>query len=128
MELVLKCAAVGIVSSLIALLLRRYHPELSFLLAAATVTVLLLACSAGLSALRDALDEVADMLQSSNSLLQPLLKCLGISAASRVGAGLCRDSSQAAMAAAVETVATVSAMLIAMPTILTMLRTIGGLL
>ena len=34
MELLIKCTAVGFFSSLAALLLKRYHPEISFLLVA----------------------------------------------------------------------------------------------
>lgn len=124
----MKCTAVGIIGSLTVLLLRRYHPELSFLLSTAAVTAILLSSAAVITGIRDNLQSIEQMLGSSAELLQPLIKCLGISAASRIGAGLCRDSSQTALASAVETVGVLCAVLVAMPTILTMIQTIGGIL
>ena len=128
MELVIKCAALGILASLTILLLRRYHPELSFLLSAAAVSVMLLSGTAAMKGIRDALQTVQETLGSSSELLQPVVKCLGISAAGRIGAGLCRDAAQAALASAVECIAVLCAMLVAVPTVLQMLRTIGGML
>ena len=52
MELLIKCTAVGFFSSLAALLLKRYHPEISFLLGAAAVVVILLAFSGVLDSLK----------------------------------------------------------------------------
>ena len=60
--------------------------------------------------------------------MRPMLKCLGIAAASRLGADLCRDASQAALASAVELAGTLCAVAVSMPMIFTMLTTIGGLL
>ena len=124
----MKCTAVGIVSSLAALLLRRYHPELALLLAAVTIAVLLLAGTEGFQNLREELKEAERLLGGSSELLQPMLKCLGISAVSRIGAGLCRDSAQAAIAGTIETLGVLSAAMVAMPVILRLLQTIGGML
>ncbi len=128
MELVSKCAALGIFSALAVLLLRRYHPELSFLLSAAAVAVMLLSGAAAAKRMGEELQAVKETLGNSAELLQPVVKCLGISAVSRIGSGLCRDAAQAALASAVETVGVLCAMLVAMPTVLHMLRTIGGML
>ena len=128
MELAFKCAALGMITSLTALLLRRYHPEYSFLLSVAAVTGILLSSASLISALQDALQSIKQALGASSELLLPLLKCLGISVVSKIGSGLCRDASQSALAAAVETVAVLSAMVIAMPTIASTIRTIGGIL
>ena len=128
MELIVKCAALGIFASLAVLLLRRTHPEMAFVLTAAAVTVLLLGSVAAMNSLREALLSMERILGSSAALLQPVVKCLGISAAAKIGAGLCRDAAQTALASAVETVGVLCAMLVAMPTILRMIQTIGGML
>ena len=44
MELVLQCTAAALLSAMTSLLLKRYHPELSFSLSALTLTLILLCC------------------------------------------------------------------------------------
>lgn len=128
MELLIKCTAVGFFSSLAALLLKRYHPEISFLLGAAAVVVILLAFSGVLDSLKKELEQMRQMMGDSASYLGPMVKCLGISVTTRIGAGFCRDASQGTLAAALELIGICAALLVAMPSILAMLRTIGGML
>ena len=128
MEVVIKCTAVCLFSSLIALMLRRYHPELSFALSAATLSVILLCGGVLLDRLMEGAREVGQMFGSDLVRLKPVLKCLGIAAVSKIGADLCRDASQAALAAAVELIGGLCAMAISLPMILSMLALIGGLL
>lgn len=128
MELIFKCAGAGILSAVCVLLLRRTTPEFSFALSAATVAVLLLAGTSLLGELLSALREMAGVLGAGSVELRPILKCLGIASVSRFGADLCRDASQGAVAAAVETVGSVCALAVAAPVMLSLLTTIGGLL
>ena len=128
MELLIKCTAVGFFSSLSALLLKRYHPELSFLLGAAAVAVILLAFSGVYESLKNELEQIQRLMGDSANYLGPMLKCLGISLTTRIGAGLCRDAAQGTLAAALELIGFCAALLVTMPSILAMLRTIGGLL
>ena len=98
MELVLQCTAAAIFSALTSILLKRYHPELSFSLSALTLALILLSCLRLLSNAGELLRSVRGALNVSADQLQPVLKCLGIAAVSRFGAGLCRDASQSALA------------------------------
>ena len=63
----------------------------------------------------------------ADTLLQPMLKCAGIAATSKLCAELCKDASQGAIAAAVEIAATLCATAVAMPVIMNMLNMIGGM-
>ena len=128
MELLMKCAALAVFSSLATLLVRRVNPEISFVLSAVTVTVLLLACGGVMDELLRALRETQLIFGTSAAELKPMLKCLGIAMASRFGADLCRDASQSALAAAVETAGSLCAAAVAMPVILSLMTTIGGML
>ena len=100
MELIVKCAGAAVLACAAALLLRRANPEFSFALAAATATVLLLAAASLLGELLRAFRELSAALGAGAYELRPVLKCLGIASVSRFGADLCRDASQAAVAAA----------------------------
>ena len=124
----MKCAALAVFSSLVTLLVRRVNPEISFVLSAVTVTVLLLACGGVMDELLRALRETQVIFGTSAAELRPMLKCLGIATASRFGADLCRDASQSALAAAVETAGSLCAAAVAMPVILSLMTTIGGML
>ncbi len=128
MELLIKCAALAIFSALSAMLVRRYNPELSFSLSAATAAVMLLACGSLLEKLLDGIREVEQIYGGSAPQLKPILKCLGIAATSRIGADLCRDASQSALASALETAGGLCAAAVAMPTILSVMTMIGGML
>ena len=124
----MKCTALAVFSSLVALMIRRLNPEISFALSTVTVVILLLACSAVLEELMRAIRETQLIFNTSAAEIRPMLKCLGIAMASRFGADLCRDASQSALASTVETVGSLCAAAVAMPLILSLMTTIGGMI
>ena len=131
----MKCAALAVFSSLVTLIIRRVNPELSFALAGVTTAVLILACAGVMDELLSALRETQLIFGTSAAEFRPMLKCLGIAIASRFGADLCRpfgficrDASQSALAAAVEMVGSLCAAAVAMPVIISLMTTIGGML
>ena len=128
MELLMKCAALAVFSALVILMIRRMNPELSFALSAVTVVVLLLSSGGVMDELLEALRRAQQIFGTSAAELLPMLKCLGIAFISKAGADLCRDASQSALAAAVETAGSLCAAAVAMPMILSLMTTIGGML
>ena len=128
MELLMKCAALAVFSSLVTLMIRRINPELSFALTGVTAAILMLACGGIMDEILHALRETQLIFGTSAAEFRPMLKCLGIAIASRFGADLCRDASQSALAAAVEMVGSLCAAAVAMPVILSLMTTIGGML
>ncbi|MBR4548656.1 MAG: hypothetical protein IKO83_01900 [Oscillospiraceae bacterium] len=128
MDILVKASALLLVSSLIGLLIRRNSPELSLLINLASVTVVfLLSCSVA-GDIRNALDKVSRLTQSAGTYTYPVLKCLAIAALTRVSSELCRDASQGAASSAVELMGTLCALSVAMPLIMSVVQTIGGLL
>jgi len=124
----MKCTALAVFSAVTILLIRRVNPEMSLLISAATVIVILLSCAALLRELMDSMKSMAQIFGSQLVETRPILKCLAIAAISRLGADLCRDASQSALAAAVETAGSLCAAAVAMPAILALMTTIGGML
>ena len=122
MELVLQCTAAAIFSALTSLLLKRYHPELSFSLSALTMALVLLCCLRLCTGAADFVRSVRTALGADAGQLQPVLKCLGIAVVSRFGAELCRDASQSALAAAVETAGVICAAAVALPSVISMVN------
>ena len=124
----MKCAALAVFSSMVTLIIRRVNPELSFALAGVTTAVLILACAGVMDELLSALRETQLIFGTSAAEFRPMLKCLGIAIASRFGADLCRDASQSALASAVEMAGSLCAAAVAMPVIISLMTTIGGML
>ena len=124
----MKCAALAVFSALVILMIRRMNPELSFALSAVTVIVLLLSCGGIMDELLRSLRQAQQIFGSSAAEILPMLKCLGIAVTSKAGADLCRDASQSALASALETAGSLCAAAVAMPMILSLMTTIGGML
>ena len=122
MELVLQCTAAAIFSALTSLLLKRYHPELSFSLRALTLALILLSSLRLLSGAGELVKNVRSTLNVGAAQLQPVLKCLGIAAVSRFGSGLCRDASQSALASAIETAGLFCAAAVIVPSVLSLVN------
>ena len=61
-------------------------------------------------------------------MIRPVLKCLAIAIITKITSELCRDASQNTASAAIELLGTVCALSVAMPLIVSMLKTVGGLI
>ena len=128
MELLIKCTALALFSAISALLIRRINPELSLAISAAAAVVILLSAAMLLRELTDSMKELEHVFGSQIVQARPILKCLGIALISKFGSDLCKDASQSALAAAVETAGSLCAAAVAMPMILALMTTIGGML
>ena len=128
MEILAKCAAVGLFSTLVSLLIKRTNPELSLAVSAAAISAILFACLSLLQLFDAFVDESKRILASTVPELTPVIKCVGIAAVARFAASLCRDASNSALAGAVETAGSLCAAAVALPSILTILKMIGGLI
>lgn len=128
MELILKAAALALTAALIGIVLRRTNPELTLLLSICTVA-LIMGAAVGFA---KGFVELAETLQRifgvSELLIKPVVKCVAVAIITKMTSDLCRDSSQAAAASAVELAGTVCALCIIMPLLMSMLTTIGTMI
>lgn len=128
MDLLYKTAAAMLLASLMALLIRKTNPELALLINLMAVTLAFFAAGSYAFGIRDLSDTVKTMMHGKGNYVDPILKCVAVSFVTRISSDLCKDSAQSASASALEVLGTVCAMGIAMPLILNVLMTIGGLL
>lgn len=128
MDIVIRAAALALTAAVPGLLIRRKNPELTSLLSMAAIALILSAGLHALDGLRDLLKNVRTMLGGAESLLLPVLKCMGTAIVTRIASDLCRDASQSALASAIELTGSFCALGISLPLILVMLKQIGGLL
>lgn len=117
METLVRIAALCLVASVTASLLRRGSAELGLLLALATALLggaLLLGAIGELAALGD---ELVKLTGLAPSLFAPLVKVTAIALLVRVGGALCRDAGQSALASVLDTAGAICAMGCALPLI-----------
>lgn len=104
----------ALLASTVALMLRARNPEIALLAAAAGAVGLLLMAMPVLSGL---VEELRGLVPEgpARACFAPLLKVTGICLLARLGAELCRDAGEGAMAVKVELLGTVLALGAAMP-------------
>lgn len=124
MEVYLRCAALAVVGTLGALLLRRSDSELSVALSILAAVMTLLSCRILIEPMRDLFREFHQILGTSSTFVRPVLKCLMIALLARLCSALCKDTSQTVLAAAVEIAGTFSAAAVCVPYIVDMLHLI----
>lgn len=127
MGVILKAVAVGATGVVFTLLIKKSNPELSAALALLISTVILWMALELYSSVKDVLELARLGAELSGAYTAPVLKCVGIGIAARLGSELCKDSGQGAVAASVEICGTVCAVYTALPLIKTLLRMIEEL-
>lgn len=127
MELIIKAAALAVLSAIMSLLLKKHNPELSLILGAVTALGILISAMGLLNGLRELREQVTRIMGGAETLLSPVLKCLAIAIVTRIAADLCKDSAQNAAAAAVELAGTVGALTTVLPLLMNVLELIGGM-
>lgn len=128
MELIVKAAALALTAALIGIVLRRTNPELSLLLNICTVVLIMGAALGFAKSFTELAQTVQRIFGVSETLIKPVLKCVAVAIITKMTSDLCKDSSQAAAASAVELAGTVCALCIIMPLLMSMLTAIGGMI
>ncbi len=128
MEPMLRISAAAVCALLSCLLLKRTNPELAAALGMAAVGMILLAALNMGSGLKDLRDTLRDRFQLKETMMQPVLKCVATGIVTRLTADLCKDSSQNAVASAVEVAGSFCALGIIMPLLVSMLKMVGDFL
>ena len=128
MEIITRAAAAAVVGSILALLLRKYTPELSLTLALITGVVIVWISASVASQVTETLYQLADNGGIASIYVAPVMKCIGIGLITHLAAQVCRDSQQGSIASAVELCGTLCALYISLPLIQSLLSTVGKLL
>lgn len=115
MEQVTTMAAVCLLSSVLAVLLKKSNPEMALLLTGAAAFMGLILLSRSVEEITAFLREMVTMGGLLPELFAPLLKTAAIALISRISSDLCRDAGENAMASLVETAGAFGAILVSLP-------------
>ncbi len=123
----IKASAVGIAAGMIGLVIKKSNPELAAVLGAAAAVAICFAAVSFVSPLRELASLINSLTGSGELFIAPVMKCAAIAIVTKLASELCRDSSQSAVAAAVELAGSICALSVAMPLVISMLKTIGAM-
>lgn len=115
MEAVYKAGAVCLIGALLALILKKSSPDMAFLLVLAVVAVVLVWLQDTLRDVTAFLHRMAEASGLAPEVFVPLFKTVGIALISRLGAGLCRDAGEEALATLLEIAAAFGAIWVSLP-------------
>ena len=115
MDSIVRFTAVCVIGAVLALFVKKNSPDMGLMVALAVCAVVLASL---LIPVREILDLLRQMIEWSGlqeEVFMPLLKTLGIGLICRVGADLCRDAGQSAVASLVEMGGAFGAILVSVP-------------
>ena len=115
MEILWKCAALGISASLMGLALKKEREDQALLLGLAAAAMITSAAIQSLSTLELILRRAGEQSGLSPALTVPVLKSMGLALMGRFSAAVCRDAGQASAAAAVELASVCAILCVAAP-------------
>ena len=117
MEILMKISAAALLASCVCLVLKKNSPEIGFMLTA-------LVCVGGFALVSEILNPIKELIKTAGKLggisltmLNPLLKCLGIGIWAKMAGDICKDAGQGAMAGSIELGGAVCAVYCALPLI-----------
>ena len=115
MEGMVRVVAVAVATAVLSTVLRRYIPELAFLLVLCAGIWMLRTVMGGLNAVLLLMEELVSLSGMSEVLLEPVLKTVALSILTRITAELCRGAGEGGIAAFVESAGTVFALVASLP-------------
>lgn len=128
MEIVARAAAIAVVGSILALLLRRYASEQALLLTLVTGLLIVWISASVTAEMLAALRRLTEKSSLGAFYTAPVLKCVGIGIITHLAAQICRDAQQGSLGAAVELCGTLCALYVSLPLIESLFVTVDKLL
>ena len=127
MDIVIKGAAVGIISALCALLIKKSNQEIGLVIAIAASAVICTAAAELFGSISDLIRYAISKSGLSSAIFLPIIKCVGIAIIVNISASLCKDAGQAGIASAVDVLGAAAAVFTALPLIKSLIEIIGEL-
>ncbi len=122
MELLWKCAALGIAASLLGLAVRKEREDQALLLGLAAAGMIVTAAVQSLSGAEELLRRAGERAGLTTMLTVPVLKSLGLALLGRFSASVCRDAGQASAAFAVELATACAVLCVSLPLLQSLLE------
>ena len=123
-----KLAALAVLAALCALTIKKEVPSVALVLVLVAGVVILSQAVEGFSAVIGLVDELGMAAGLVPSVLEPVVKTVGVAILVKLSCAVCKDAGANAAAAFLETAGTAAALLVALPLVKTVFDTLKGLL
>ena len=127
MEVLIKAAAIALLSAACSLTIKSKNPEMSFTLAIICAVSVSCAAVGMLTDIADFVNEVLDNSGLPSAVFIPVIKCVGIAIITKLISDLCKDAGQNGTSTAIDYLGSAAAVYTALPLMQTMLKTLEEL-
>lgn len=124
----IRIAAVGIVTSILALVVSDKKPEFALILGVAFAAMALVVAFGKAGAIIGVLEECIENAGIDAKLLVPVLKVTGIAYITQFAADICKDAGQNSVASKIETVGKIMMLVIAVPIATSLIKIISTII
>lgn len=124
----IQIVGLGIITTILALILREQKPMFAFLLTTFAGTIIILFVAGKITAVLELIQRLADQSNINQTLLKTVLKIIGIAYIAEFGAQIVRDAGQEAIASKIELAGKIIIMFMAIPIITVIIETVMKLL
>lgn len=128
MDIIVRAGACAVIGSILALLLKKYTPEMSLSVAILTGALILYLTSSVGATVAETLRDLAEQSDIPPIYVYPVLKSVAIGMISHLAAQICRDAQQGSVASAVELCAAFCALFVSLPLLESLLSMVAQLL
>ena len=128
METLTKIAALAVTGSLLALTLRSREGAFALLVGLGVLTGMGALSLALMKPVVDFARSLGDRAELSGAVVGPVLRTLAVGLITDLGARICRDAGESALAGALETAGTLAAVYLLLPLMESLLNLVEGLL
>ena len=125
---IVKTAAVGIGSVLLAMLFRQQKPEFSMMINLACCVFIFFCVIWKMKEVLDYVGSLSDYIKIDRIYIASILKMIGITYMAEFAAAICKDAGYSSIAGQIQVFAKLSILVLSMPVVLTFLSTVGEFL
>lgn len=125
---IVKVSILGITGIFLCLFLKESRPEYALYVSLCVCFMIIAFSVSKMVSLFDSVREIQTYIPIQKEYLNTLLKILGIAYLGQFSAGICKDAGYGSMAGQIEIFCKLSIMVISMPIMLALLKTISGFL
>ncbi len=121
---ILQIGMIGVTGAILALQLKQYKAEFSVYLCIAVSLVIIFSIVEHLETIIMTLKSIRQYIASENNYMGTLLKMLGITYVAEFASSICKDAGQQTIASQIEVFSKLAILVLSLPIILALLKTI----
>ncbi len=121
---IVQIGIIGIVGALLALQLKQYKAEYAIYLCIAVSLIVLYSILDHLEVIMETIKTIGQYIDFDNTYMGTLLKMLGITYVAEFASSICKDAGQQAIASQIEMFSKIAILVLCLPIMLALLKTI----